>query len=61
MTEKMLTYALGRGLESYDMPVVRKIVADAAKNDYRMMSIVNGIVQSRPFQMRRAIPADATE
>ena len=52
MTEKLLTYALGRGLQPYDMPVVRAIVRDAATQDYRMTSIVNGIVRSRPFQMR---------
>jgi mono/diheme cytochrome c family protein len=52
LTEKLLTYALGRGLEPYDMPVVRGIAADAARNDYRFTSIVAGIVQSVPFQMR---------
>ena len=52
VTEKMLTYALGRGLEPGDMPVVRKIVAKAAQNDYRLSSIVLGIVESAPFQMR---------
>jgi len=53
LTEKLLTYALGRGLEPYDMPVVRSIVREAAKQDYRTMAIVSGIVQSRPFQMRK--------
>jgi len=52
VTEKMLTYALGRGLEPADMPVVRKIVKKAAQNDYRLSSIVMGIVESAPFQMR---------
>jgi mono/diheme cytochrome c family protein len=52
VTEKMLTYALGRGLEPADMPVVRKIVRKAAQNDYRLSSIVMGIVESAPFQMR---------
>jgi hypothetical protein len=52
VTEKMLTYALGRGLEPSDMPVVRKIVGKAAQNDYRLSSIVLGIVESAPFQMR---------
>jgi hypothetical protein len=52
VTEKMLTYALGRGLEPYDMPVVRKIVRKAAQNDYRLSSVVMGIVESAPFQMR---------
>jgi mono/diheme cytochrome c family protein len=52
ITEKMLTYALGRGLEPADMPVVRKIVRKAAQNDYRLSSVVMGIVESAPFQMR---------
>ena len=54
MTEKMLTYALGRGLEYYDMPVVRGIVRDASRTDYRFSSIVMGIVKSAPFEMRKA-------
>jgi hypothetical protein len=53
-TEKMMTYALGRGLEYYDMPVVRGIVREAAKNNYRFSAIVLGIVKSAPFQMRKA-------
>ena len=52
MTEKMLTYALGRGLESYDLPVVRSIVKDASRNNYRFQSIVMGIVNSTPFRLR---------
>jgi hypothetical protein len=52
VTEKMLTYALGRGLEPADMPVVRRIEKKAAQNDYRLSSIVMGIVESAPFQMR---------
>ena len=52
MTEKMLTYALGRGVEDYDMPAVRAIVGDAATQDYRFSSLVLGIVKSAPFQMR---------
>jgi hypothetical protein len=54
MTEKLMTYALGRGLEYYDMPVVRAITRDAAQSDYRFSSIVMGIVKSTAFQMRRA-------
>jgi hypothetical protein len=46
-----LTYGLGRRLEYYDMPMVRKIVRDAAKDDYRFSSVVMGIVKSAPFQM----------
>jgi len=53
LTEKMLTYALGRGLEYSDMPAVRAIVRDAAKNDYRLSALIVGIVQSPPFRMRR--------
>jgi hypothetical protein len=52
MTEKMLTYALGRGLDYYDMPVVRGIVREMGQNDYRFSSLVLGIVKSAPFQMR---------
>jgi hypothetical protein len=48
----MMTYALGRGLEPVDMPVVRSIMRGAAKNNYAMQSIVLGIVQSSAFQMR---------
>jgi hypothetical protein len=59
VTEKMLTYALGRGLEPGDMPVVRRIVKKAAQNDYRLSSIVLGIVESAPFQMRTKLePAE---
>jgi cytochrome c5 len=61
LTEKLLTYALGRGLETYDMPVVRHIVSDASLHDYRMMSIILGIVQSRPFQMRVKIAEGEAE
>jgi hypothetical protein len=53
MTEKFLSYALGRSLTAYDMPTVRKIVRDAARDNYRFSSIVMGIAQSAPFQMER--------
>src|SRR6185503_13011687 len=53
MTEKLLTYALGRGLEYYDMPAVRGVVRDAGGHDYTFSSLVLGIVRSTPFQMRR--------
>ena len=52
-TEQLLTYALGRGVEEYDHPVLRKIKRDAATEDYRWSSIILGIVNSAPFQMRR--------
>jgi mono/diheme cytochrome c family protein len=54
MTEKMLTYALGRGLEYYDMPAVRKIDQNMRNNNYRFSSLVAGIVTSTPFQMKEA-------
>jgi hypothetical protein len=54
LTEKLLTYGLGRGLEFYDAAAVRKIVRDARDNDYRFASLISGIVNSTPFQMRRS-------
>ena len=54
VTEKLLTYALGRGVEYYDAPAVRAIVRDAAGDGYRLSSLVKGVVRSTPFQMRRA-------
>ena len=53
-TQKLMTYALGRTLEHYDMTAVRKIVNEAAKDDYRFSTIVLGIANSLPFQNRRA-------
>ena len=52
VTSKLLTYALGRGVEHYDMPAIRTILRDAAPDDYRWSSIILGIVKSTPFQMR---------
>ena len=52
LTEKLLTYALGRGLDYTDMPAVRSIVSSASRDRYRFSSIVSGIVTSTPFQMR---------
>jgi mono/diheme cytochrome c family protein len=54
LTGKMMTYALGRGLEHYDQPAVRGILKRAAPDDYRMSSLILGVVQSAPFRMRRA-------
>ena len=54
VTEKLMTYALGRGVEHYDAPAIRAIVRDAARDDYRLSSIVKGVVRSTPFQMRRS-------
>ena len=61
LTEKLMVYALGRGLESYDEPAVRSVVRSAAARQYRFSSIILGIVNSLPFQMRRAAgpPQDA--
>jgi hypothetical protein len=55
VTEKLLTYALGRGLDSYDGPSVRGILREAARNEYRFSSLVTAIVNSPPFQMRRSL------
>jgi Protein of unknown function (DUF1592)/Protein of unknown function (DUF1588)/Protein of unknown function (DUF1585)/Protein of unknown function (DUF1595) len=52
VTEKLLTYATGRALKYYDMPVVRAIAREAAKNDNRFSALIQGIVKSDPFQMR---------
>ena len=54
VTEKLLTYALGRGLEYYDRPAIRAIVRDAASDDFRWSSLLVGVAQSLPFQMRRS-------
>ena len=54
LTEKLLTYALGRGVESADAPAVREVTKRTAQNDYRFSSIIVGVVQSRPFRMRRS-------
>jgi mono/diheme cytochrome c family protein len=59
-TEKLMTYALGRGVEPQDMPAVRRVLRDASVQDYRMSSIVLGIVKSVPFQMRVKPAADST-
>jgi Protein of unknown function (DUF1592)/Protein of unknown function (DUF1588)/Protein of unknown function (DUF1585) len=52
MTEKMLTYALGRGVEYYDKPAVRSIAREAARDNYRISALITAIVSSTPFQMR---------
>jgi hypothetical protein len=57
LTEKLMTYALGRGVEYHDMPTVRAIVRDAGQHDYKFSSIVAGIVKSPPFQMQMVAPA----
>ena len=54
VTEKLLTYGLGRGVEYYDLPWIRRIVRQAEADDYRWSSLILGIVESTPFQMRKA-------
>mgnify|MGYP001294672023 CR=1 FL=1 len=53
LAEKLLTYALGRGLERYDRPTVGKICTKLAADGYRMSSLIGGIVESLPFQYRK--------
>src|SRR5262249_31196178 len=60
VTEMLLTYALGRGLEYYDMPTVRTIVKDSARRNYKMSALVTGIVSSVPFQLRKTAAAEET-
>ena len=57
VAEKLLTYALGRGLNHLDAPAVRQIVHDVARDGHRWSSLINGIVTSTPFRMRQAEPA----
>jgi len=54
VTERLMTYALGRSVEYYDMPAVRQIVRAAARDNYRFSSLVMGVVKSAPFQMRKS-------
>ncbi len=54
LTEKLLTFALGRGVEHFDGPAVRRIVCEAGEDDYRFSRLILGIVRSTPFQMRRS-------
>jgi mono/diheme cytochrome c family protein len=54
VTEKLMAYALGRGIEYYDLPSVRRIARSAAPDDYRWSSIILGIIKSAPFSMRRS-------
>ncbi len=58
MTEKLLTFALGRGADWYDAPAIREAVSAAQKDDYRFQALVNSIVASKPFQMRMSQPAE---
>jgi mono/diheme cytochrome c family protein len=60
LTERIMTYALGRGVEPSDMPVVRSIVRKAGQSNYRLASIVQTIVESTPFQMRTRLEPEGT-
>jgi hypothetical protein len=55
LTEKLMTFALGRGIETYDAPAVRKILRDAQAKDFRFSSVILGIVNSTPFTMRKSV------
>jgi hypothetical protein len=59
-TENLMTYALGRQLEAYDMPTVRAIVRDAAQQDYKMSAFIQGVARSQAFRMMGAPPATDT-
>jgi len=55
VTTKLMAYALGRGIEPYDRPAIRKIAGGLPSHDYRFSSLVLGIVNSLPFQMQRGV------
>ncbi len=59
VVEKLMTYALGRGIAAHDMPAVRAIIRETAESDYRFSAIVLGIVRSTPFTMRVKAPPEA--
>jgi len=61
LTEKLLTYAVGRGLERYDKPVVRSISRDLAANGYRFSALVMGIVNSGPFETKRTTTTEVSD
>lgn len=63
LTEKLMTYALGRGLEGFDRRAVKQITTGLAKNDYRFSALISGIVNSVPFQMGRGVelPKETTQ
>jgi hypothetical protein len=58
LTQKLMIYGIGRGIEYHDMPTVRAIVRDTAKDDYRFVSLITNIVKSAPFRMKE-LPAEA--
>ncbi len=59
-TERLMTYALGRRVEYYDAPAIRKIIRDAAKSNNRISAFINGVVTSAAFQMSQAEPIETT-
>ena len=59
LTQKMMTYGLGRGLEASDMPLVRAVATGAGKHNYQFSSLVLGIVESAPFTMKKPVTAEA--
>ncbi len=59
-TEHLMTYALGRRVEAYDMPLVRQIIRDAAANGYKMQTFVQGVVASQAFRMSRVEAPETT-
>jgi mono/diheme cytochrome c family protein len=61
VTEKLLTYALGRGVEYQDMPLLRKVVRESASRNYKFSSLVTGIVTSTPFQMNMKVADGKTQ
>jgi hypothetical protein len=60
LTEKLMTFALGRTVEHFDMPIVRSVTRRAAANNYRFEEIVLGVVESPAFQ-RKSLPAEAEQ
>jgi hypothetical protein len=60
VTEKLMTYGLGRGIDHRDLPLVRSVAHDAAQSRYRWSALVTGIVRSAPFQMKKAPAPDRT-
>jgi len=61
VTQKLMTYALGRGLQYYDMPVVRRVLDEARRDGYKFSSLVIGIVESAPFRMRARSLSEAAQ
>jgi hypothetical protein len=61
LAEKMLTYSLGRGVESYDRPAIRELVRKMEEDDFRFQTLITGIVRSVPFQQRRAEMKEARQ